>query len=48
MPLLDLISMDEETVYKICMMNAIFVGAGASPHSPPLGKRPSPAPTKFA
>jgi hypothetical protein len=40
--------MDEETVYKIWLMDSISVGDGAIPHTPPLGEAASPDPTQFA
>jgi hypothetical protein len=40
--------MDEETVYKIWLIDSISVGDGGIPHAPPLGKAASPDPTIFA
>jgi len=40
--------MDEETVYKIWLIDSISVGDGGIPHTPPLGKAASPDPTIFA
>jgi hypothetical protein len=39
---------DEETVYKIWLIDSISVGDAAIPHTPPLGKAASPDPTIFA
>jgi hypothetical protein len=32
--------MDEDTVYKIWLIDSLFVGVGVIPHTPPPGRNP--------
>jgi hypothetical protein len=36
--------MDEETVVNVSLLESVFVGSGATPHTPPPGRNPTRTP----